>query len=84
VAIVPLRCRSLREPETSQALQGVLEEAGAVFHTGATVTKVTRSGSRRHVTLVENRSEHTIAAEHVLVATAGAPTPMTWDSTTPV
>jgi mercuric reductase len=67
------RITPAEEPETSQALQGALERAGAVFHTGATVTKVTRSGSRRHVTFVQNGIEHTVAAEHVLVATGRRP-----------
>lgn len=67
------RITPAEEPETSAALQGVLEAAGAVFHTGATITNVTRSGSRRTVTFRANGSEHTVAATHILVATGRRP-----------
>ena len=67
------RITPTEEPETSQALQGVLEEAGTVFHTSASITNVTRNGTRRTVTFRAKGSEHTVAADHILVATGRRP-----------
>jgi mercuric reductase len=61
------------EPETSEALRGALEDAGAVFYTGATVSKVTRNEHRRSVTILAGSTEQTLSADHVLVATGRRP-----------
>ncbi|HUZ70786.1 MAG TPA: mercury(II) reductase [Candidatus Saccharimonadales bacterium] len=66
------RITPTEEPETSQALQGVLEQAGAVFHTGATITNVARSAGRRTATFRTNGIEHS-AADDILVATGRRP-----------
>jgi len=72
VEVAP-RITPAEEPETAETVQRVLEEAGAVFHTGATVTRVTREGTRRTVSFRVNGTEATVAADHVLVATGRRP-----------
>ncbi|HVS41074.1 MAG TPA: mercury(II) reductase [Candidatus Dormibacteraeota bacterium] len=61
------------EPETSAALQGVLEDSGATVLTSAQVTRVARDGARRMLTVVHAGGERTIAAGAVLVATGRRP-----------
>ena len=67
------RVTPTEEPETSETLQAIFEEAGATVLTGVSVSQVTRDGERRIVTFTGDGTEHTIAADHVLVATGRRP-----------
>src|SRR5215831_1384619 len=61
------------EPETSEALRSVLEEEGSRVFTSAQVRAVRRDGERRSVAFTVDGEEHSIAADHVLVATGRQP-----------
>ena len=61
------------EPETSDALQAVFEEAGAVIHTGVAITAVGREGQRRTVTFTAGGAERTVGTDQILVATGRRP-----------
>jgi mercuric reductase len=67
------RIAPAEEPETSAALQGVLDDAGARVMTGVAVTRVSRDGARRVLTVERGGRERTIAADQVLVATGRRP-----------
>jgi mercuric reductase len=67
------RITPAEEPETSEALQAVFEEAGATIVTGVTITRVSRDGSRRTVSFEHEGTERTLSADHILVATGRRP-----------
>ena len=67
------RITPTEEPETSEALQAVFEDAGATVLTGVTISNVRRDGERRMVTFSHQGKERTISADHVLVATGRRP-----------
>ncbi|HEX6493657.1 MAG TPA: mercury(II) reductase [Candidatus Dormibacteraeota bacterium] len=67
------RIAPAEEPETSEALQRVLEESGATVMTGVTVTRVARDGGRRVLTVRRDGADRGVAAGAVLVATGRRP-----------
>ena len=67
------RITPTEEPETSATLERILEGEGAVIHTGVAVSAVRRDGARRIVTFALDGTEHTIAADQVIVATGRRP-----------
>jgi hypothetical protein len=67
------RVPAIEEPEASESIRAVLEEEGGVVVTGARITSVAARDGRRWVTYVAGGAEHTVAADHVLVATGRHP-----------
>lgn len=67
------RITPAEEPETSETLQAVFEDAGAMVLTGVTITRVDRDGDRRQVTFTHGGTQHTMSADHLLVATGRRP-----------
>jgi len=67
------RITPTEEPETSEALQAVFEEAGATVLPGVRITRVRREGDRRLVTFTHDGTERTVSGDHVLVATGRRP-----------
>ena len=64
---------SREEPETSEALQAVLEEEGARVLTNVTVTRVERVGSARRVSFTREGKPDAVEVDEILVATGRRP-----------
>ena len=67
------RITPAEEPETSEALQSVLEQGGATVLTGVSISQVSRHGERRVVTFTHNGAERTVSGDQILVATGRRP-----------
>jgi len=67
------RIAPAEEPETSDALRGALEDAGATVMTGVAITRVSREGGRRVLTVEHDGRERTIGTDQVLVAAGRRP-----------
>jgi mercuric reductase len=61
------------EPEASEALRAVFEEAGATVVTGARITRALRVGSRRSVSFQHEGVDRELSADHLLIATGRRP-----------
>lgn len=68
------RVTPTEEPETSETLQAVFEQAGATVLAGVSITRVHREGDRRVVAFTYSGAERTVSADHILVATGRRPT----------
>ena len=64
---------SREEPETSEALQKVLEEEGAQVVTNAAVTGVERVGAARRISFTRDGKSDLIEVDEILVATGRSP-----------
>jgi mercuric reductase len=67
------RITPTEEPETSEVLRAVFEEAGATVLTDVRIRSVRHDGERRLVSFSHQGEERTVSADHVLVATGRWP-----------
>jgi mercuric reductase len=67
------RITPLEEPEVSETMQAILQEAGAIVLTGVRIKSVRREGERRNVSFEHRGGRREIAVDEVLVATGRRP-----------